>query len=130
MKASNNNTRSVLAINFAGGVRESTLRVYRLIVFGGDRRSIKKVYANEFIRYLPLVISRRLGFLAHIALISFFFFLVLTPVASPATGFEIEGMILDSTGAAVAGAEAILRPIAAGNGAPAAIPRGVLSSIP
>ena len=59
------------------------------------------------------MISRRLSFLAHIALISIFLpFLVLTPVASPATGFEIEGMILDSTGAAVAGAKAVLRPIA------------------
>jgi hypothetical protein len=69
---------------------------------------------RTFIRYfLPVMISRRLSFLAHISLISIFLpFCVLGPVAARATGFEIEGIILDPTGAAVAGAEAVLRPTA------------------
>jgi iron complex outermembrane recepter protein len=56
------------------------------------------------------VISDQLNKLVNIAVILMFLPFLMT-FASPATSFEIEGVILDSTGAAVAGAEIVLRPI-------------------
>src|SRR5262245_28524900 len=69
---------------------------------------------RTFIRYfLPLVISARRSLFPRIALTAMFLpFRRLTPVEATAPGFEIEGTMLDSTGAAVGGAEAVLRPMA------------------
>jgi iron complex outermembrane recepter protein len=63
--------------------------------------------------FFPLSISGRFSFLTNFAMISIFLlFPVIPSIASPTMDFEIEGVILDATGAAVAGAEIVLRPIA------------------